>query len=201
MERTGRPATGPTVCFIAGGCGAQVFGHTNGRGDFVLFDELGWPWPIHACYLRRFQISEAAAARPLIDITRSRTETLPHVVYSWDTVEEVPPNLMARGKQLNIVGTVTDLKREVSIGPRFESPEERAEVLRRLEGRTDVIEIVDGSTGLRFSAFADLRESPVQIYDTVAAQVTGLDLYLRLRRRPIVVLTKLRVYRGDGHAS
>lgn len=31
-------------------CGAMVFYHTNGYGDSVLFDSLGWPWEIHSCW-------------------------------------------------------------------------------------------------------------------------------------------------------
>jgi hypothetical protein len=45
-----------------GGCGEEVFAHTNGFGNFVLFDRLGWPWLIHDCYLDRFclQINPSA---------------------------------------------------------------------------------------------------------------------------------------------
>lgn len=32
----------------------SVFAHTNGSGDFVLLDSLGWPWPVHDCYINRF---------------------------------------------------------------------------------------------------------------------------------------------------
>lgn len=31
-------------------CGELVFYHTNGYGDSVLFDELGYPWQVHACW-------------------------------------------------------------------------------------------------------------------------------------------------------
>lgn len=58
MEILGYPLTYPTTCFIDGGCGAKVFAHTNGNGDFVLFDVLRPPWPIHSCYLNRFCSSE-----------------------------------------------------------------------------------------------------------------------------------------------
>jgi len=42
----GVPLTHPTTCPI---CGAFIFFHTNGNGDCVFFDELGPPWPKHAC--------------------------------------------------------------------------------------------------------------------------------------------------------
>jgi hypothetical protein len=31
-------------------CGDQVFYHTNGYGDSVLFDSLGYPWEVHDCW-------------------------------------------------------------------------------------------------------------------------------------------------------
>lgn len=31
-------------------CSDEVFFHTNGNGDSVLFDELGWPWTLHSCW-------------------------------------------------------------------------------------------------------------------------------------------------------
>jgi hypothetical protein len=31
-------------------CGESVFYHTNGYGDCVLFDSLGYPWEVHACW-------------------------------------------------------------------------------------------------------------------------------------------------------
>lgn len=61
MKELGYPWTWPTSCFIGPdgvGCGAATFAHTNGDGDFVLFDSLGPPWPIHACYQRRDQYSD-----------------------------------------------------------------------------------------------------------------------------------------------
>ena len=54
MQVLGHARTWKTFCFINGGCGDEVFAHTNGFGDFVLFDRLGWPWPVHDCYLDRF---------------------------------------------------------------------------------------------------------------------------------------------------
>lgn len=39
--------TYPTNCWW---CGATVYYHTNGYGDSVLFDSLGYPWQIHSCW-------------------------------------------------------------------------------------------------------------------------------------------------------
>jgi hypothetical protein len=54
VEILGYPLTYPTICFIGSGCGARVYAHTNGNGDFVLLDELRPPWTVHSCYLNRF---------------------------------------------------------------------------------------------------------------------------------------------------
>src|SRR5258706_6279701 len=64
MQALGYARTWKTLCFINGGCGEEVFAHTNGFGDFVLFYRLGWPWPIHDCYLDRFclQIDPSATS-------------------------------------------------------------------------------------------------------------------------------------------
>ncbi|MBG1259777.1 hypothetical protein [Nostoc commune] len=39
--------TYPTSCWR---CGEEVFYHTNGFGDAVLFDSLGSPWRVHSCW-------------------------------------------------------------------------------------------------------------------------------------------------------
>jgi len=67
MRVLGYSLTWPTSCFISGGCGQSVFAHTNGDGDFVLFDELGPQWPVHDCYLNRF-ILGGASSRGLYQI-------------------------------------------------------------------------------------------------------------------------------------
>lgn len=46
-KEIGESKTYPTICWW---CGAEVFYHTNGYGDCVLFDELGYPWQIHSCW-------------------------------------------------------------------------------------------------------------------------------------------------------
>lgn len=33
-------------------CGVDVYYHTNGKGDSVYFDNLGYPWPVHECFKR-----------------------------------------------------------------------------------------------------------------------------------------------------
>ena len=47
LQSLGHPFTCCATCWW---CGDEVFFHTNGNGDCVLFDELGWPWQIHSCW-------------------------------------------------------------------------------------------------------------------------------------------------------
>jgi hypothetical protein len=51
MDVLGFSKTYPTRCRE---CDDEIFFHTNGYGDVVLFDDLGPPWPIHLCYETRF---------------------------------------------------------------------------------------------------------------------------------------------------
>jgi hypothetical protein len=46
-ENLGNSVTYKTTCWY---CGEEVFFHTNGYGDCVLFDQLGHPWEIHHCW-------------------------------------------------------------------------------------------------------------------------------------------------------
>src|SRR5215470_12023590 len=91
MQVLGYARTWTTFCFINGGCGEQVFAHTNGFGDFVLFDSLGWPWPIHDCYLDRFcQPSGTSSNRfeiraDAIAEYRKADERIPHVAVKKTT--------------------------------------------------------------------------------------------------------------------
>lgn len=41
--------TYPTTCWE---CGEPVFFYRSENGGCALFDELGWPWPIHECWQR-----------------------------------------------------------------------------------------------------------------------------------------------------
>lgn len=60
----------------AGTCGyclAAVYFHTNGHGDFVVFDELEPPWPKHPCYELGSDASvQAPVAIPYDAVLRER---------------------------------------------------------------------------------------------------------------------------------
>ncbi|QLE51703.1 hypothetical protein FD724_29060 [Nostoc sp. C057] len=41
-------------------CKASVFYHTNGFGDSVYFDSLGYPWQVHECFKRYWENKKAS---------------------------------------------------------------------------------------------------------------------------------------------
>lgn len=47
VEEEREAKTHLTTCWW---CGETVFYHTNGKGDSVLFDRLGWLWEVHSCW-------------------------------------------------------------------------------------------------------------------------------------------------------
>jgi len=64
MKVLGHSATWITTCFLNPECQRQVWAHTQGHGDFVLFDDLGWPWPIHDCYLSHVSATDSIRLTP-----------------------------------------------------------------------------------------------------------------------------------------
>jgi len=82
--------TYPTKCRD---CSARVFFHSEGFGDGVLFDALGWPWPIHSCYQTN---QERQAERRLFEY-RTRSVAL----YG-------SPHLSQRERQHHAEATITD---------------------------------------------------------------------------------------------
>jgi hypothetical protein len=51
VKKLGYKLTWRTTCFLR--CDSPVWAHTEGNGDYVLFDSLGAPWEIHPCYRDR----------------------------------------------------------------------------------------------------------------------------------------------------
>src|SRR5690349_5084588 len=85
MQILGYPRTWKTSCFINGGCGKGVFAHTNGFGDFVLFESLGSPWAIHDCYVYRFSQPATGAIK--------RYEIRPDAILDYIVAAESQPEV------------------------------------------------------------------------------------------------------------
>ena len=78
--RSGDPSTRLISCWW---CGASVYYHSNGYGDSVLFDSLGYPWQIHECWQRhkdevlryRSGFSSSTTYSPYTDLVEAPTPT------------------------------------------------------------------------------------------------------------------------------
>jgi len=161
MKELGYKATWVTKCFIDGGCNAEVFAHTNGYGDFVLFDDLGYPWPIHECYAKRRR-SAVSSKRSLYNIDYSNVEEI--------VVHPVDPN--RRNASYDVIGTITHIERGAMSkyqGFRDLDRISADEIKKKLAGRTSMMNIVDGK-GREFSVFFDGKEQ-VDLFDIVACRI------------------------------
>lgn len=179
MKELGYPLTWPTHCFIRESCSKPVWAHTNGFGDFVLFDELGWPWPIHECYVDRFDVEQsfsrtartilASNSREYKEIDDRARPSRP----AGRDISRIEPADRLNDGTFSVVGYVLDYI------------ENRAEKLGRERGnlgqsylskilgtRTSQITII--TSGFEsFTVFADLRNTIVQKRDMIVAQVRG----------------------------
>ena len=181
MKFHGHPVTWETRCFISSSCNKTVYAHTNGYGDFVLFDSLGWPWPIHRCYTDRAGVHVGRfQEKDLSDIPDP----------DWTEVVLVMPDPDGPRNRYGFIGTVTNIekgfvsKSEEFRGQDRASSEETKKVLR---GRTSLITVTtDG--GCEFTAFADLKKSTVRFRDTVACDVKAVHLL----NKAIFIVTKMR---------
>jgi len=168
MEALGHASTWETHCFLPGGCGQQgLFGHTNGFGDFVLFDALGWPWPIHECYQRRFQLgSETDVVR--IGSTSSIRSVNHHHHHSEDSIFEVIADLEKHRAGISVIGTVTNVEKGfIGKSPLFGnlSTRQKSEIVGTLGGRRSHIVVAAGD-GHEYGVFVDFDKYPLGFRDT-----------------------------------
>lgn len=180
MEALGHSLTWNTTCFIGDGCGATVFGHTNGYGDFVLFDELMPPWPVHDCYLRRFELSVRSNAFK-IQQTREFPVSLTGVARLPEYFEPLEAIAARWAQSFSVVATVVDV---------FESLAEWRKELRKervfgdrsvlmynqAQNNRSVIRLFTGESK-EYYALIDLKKFRVRFKDVVAA---------RLERKPLL---------------
>jgi hypothetical protein len=118
----GERLTHPTNCPM---CGALIYFHTNGNGDAVFFDHLGWPWPKHPCLssdasVRTAYQTSADHLRGIIEMDRRPASITPPV---REAVIEFSPRRI--GKE--VVGVVLSARR------RGVSTMRRGRLLRLLE--------------------------------------------------------------------
>ena len=166
MKKLGYPATWGCTCFIDGGCGTGVFAHTNGDGDFVLFDELGHPWPIHECYQKRSIVSGIQQSDN-IDYSN-----IPKRVAIIDIkVDQVQAD--SRNATYNVLGTVTSIKpKALSQCEEFRnlSSAEVAKIKKLLAGRSSLMTIEDVENR-KFTMFFDYKKYEINSLDIVSCRI------------------------------
>jgi len=185
MKLLGYRLTWPTNCFL--GCGQPVWAHTEGNGDYVLFDSLGVPWGnrIHSCYLSRHDHTPASGIRPDPQLKRDLEDLLaalddfrdPHV-FRRPTHTTLADPMTWAGRPFLRNGQV-EFYREKRL-EHYTTGSTSAE-LREIDtvfrGRKSELGVVDGNGNL-FVMFADLR-------DTVIAPGAIVEVEIGACRVPI----------------
>jgi hypothetical protein len=205
MQVLGYACTWKTNCFINGGCGEEVFAHTNGFGDFVLFDSLGLPWPVHDCYLDRFCQSAGT--------TSNRYEIRADAMAEYRKTDEKVPIIISRKSTRDIRRMVArDHLREpdkIVFGYVQDYIENHAERLFRgvgtlghkhlqatLANNRSQLTIVT-SDFESYTAYADLRNVVVRKKDMVAARLKAMKVLGIAGTDAIFICDEVLLVRGS----
>jgi hypothetical protein len=169
-------------------CQEQVFFHTNGFGDCVLFDRLGWPWEVHACW------AEYAAAQRSSGIARADDE-LDAIGFNgrFYTPRQVPVDPGRPGQRISVIGYVADnhaLYEEPNVVRLAAADEHGAGTLTR-------VDVADNSD--RLFSFLLPQDAAKRLDDYSLVRVTGV---WRLHRgKPYLLATSYRKMSYDPKAE
>lgn len=203
MKVLGYALTWPTTCFITPGCSASVFGHTNGFGDFVLFDELGPPWPIHDCYLNRFVIGTTSSVglRTFLtsDTSGFAVPTLPVIspkAKDLNNIVRVAPEELSGKGEINLAGYVQDYlerradKLAASLGTLGQ------QIMMNALGRArSQLTIVTGELK-SYTVFADLSAVVIRPKDLIMARIKTVPLIGIPGHRAVLIATDILLTRS-----
>jgi hypothetical protein len=203
MQSLGYPATWPTSCFISGGCGETVFAHTNGFGDFVLFDELGPPWPVHECYANRFLLS--ASGRLIVRDDRrveyrgvaiSGSPAKPNTTQR--TITKMDPTEYTGDKHFLAIGYVQDYVERRVDGLLKKTGALGRQILERTFGnRRSQLTLV--TTELKsYTVFADLSRIVLQRRDIICARVTAVPVLGLSGMAAVFLADEILTMQGDS---
>lgn len=206
MQVLGYPATWKTTCFINGGCGASVFAHTNGYGDFSLFDALGYPWQIHDCYLNRFLVRSAGSGGGLEVRTDRREEyravKVNQVPVGRPTaareIEKVDPQSMLAVGEFPVVGVVQDyLERQADRISKAAGGLGLQSLEKALGKKRSQITIVTSELK-SYTAFADLSDVLIARRSSILATVRAIPVLGMPGRDCVFVASHIVLIRGEG---
>jgi|ERR1700730_1457975 len=205
MQLLGYSRAWKTLCFINGGCGVEVFAHTNGFGDFVLFDRLGWPWPIHDCYLERF-CRQIGASTNSYEI---RTDAIAEYRRADEKVPLVIIRKTTRDIRRVVAGDHLNEPEKIVFGYVQDYIENHAERLFKgvgtlghqhlratLGNNRSQLTIVT-SEFESFTAYADLRNVIVRKKDMVAAQLKAVKVLGVAGSDAIYICDEVLLVRGS----
>jgi hypothetical protein len=190
MKALGYPVTWRTRCFISGGCGQTVFAHTNGYGDFVLFDRLGYPWLIHGCYSLRFleqeyeSISERRIIPQALNQYRKAEDPNPQapkpkpIILEPNNIKKIFPIRYAEKKNIEITGYIQDhFKKHAEKEMAKMMALQKREFIDKIDKRLDQITIV--SSELKsYTAYINLDRGKIKNKDIIAARLQTRKLIL-----------------------
>jgi hypothetical protein len=100
MATLTEPLTYQTQCFW---CGSNVFYHTNGNNDHVLFNKIGWPWDIHHCWTEHVDERNRNLRKIEVGLQRAsfNGQKYSFAAQAWGRVED---------EEVSGIGFVTDVK-------------------------------------------------------------------------------------------
>lgn len=207
MQVLGYPATWPTTCFIVGGCGAAVFAHTNGYGDFVLFDGLGFPWQVHDCYINRYLLgaprSGAVATLRSDRLSDYRSVAVPappprQKRNSDRDIAKMDPADDIGKSEILVAGYVQDYhERQVDrMGDKLGSLGQRV-LFRVLGAHRSQLTIVTSDLK-SYTVFADLSSTVVQRKDMIVARLQALRVVGLKGTRAVYLADDLLLVRGEA---
>lgn len=184
MRALGYPKTWPTTCFLRPNeCQQSVFGHTNGFGDFVMFDELGWPWPVHSCYEERYVIWRSAECKNTVALEISReaakleiSQVFPSVPVKSQNITKVDPKEFVGQGEIVVFGYVQEYHERQALQVMAKLGTFGQQVLRNaLQRRLSQLTIVtDDFRSL--TVFADLSNIVVQRTNVIAATIRAISV-------------------------
>lgn len=203
MKTLGYPMTWPTSCFIGSnnvGCGAATFAHTNGEGDFVLFDRLGPPWPIHQCYLDRAALFPASTRWTLsVQLQPPKPKKV------WKSASDIqraePASFFST--PLYVVGYLQEhhlQKRNQWLEKEKIGTLGRKAILKVLDKYPDQFTLVSGDpdAGLQsFTAFGDFSKLRLRKKDMIRATLRAVNIVLHKTRPFVFVADDISVLRGQ----
>ena len=173
MKTLGYPLTWRTPCFLDTGCGNDVWAHTNGGGDLVLFDSLGEPWPVHSCYALRQRTQprfsrDASYGGPL----PHRVTNVPSVFFIDSPTLQMIQERVGTKARFSLVCTVTHI--EPAFGARTlsraKTTADRNKIRQALGNSNALMHLLCGAQ-FALHAFADLRKSQIQLHDTIGVEL------------------------------